>query len=152
MGQREQDDPDEDRHQDDGPAEVAGDLLEGPQEDEQQLADAGMTLVKFWLHISEEEQLQRFEARNLTPHKKWKLTDEDWRNREKWDLYEAAVQDMVERTSTTNAPWTLVEGNSKKYARLKVLRTVANALEREVGRSKPRSKKKIKKKNKKKSS
>ena len=91
---------------------------------ERTLADEGMILVKFWLHISDEEQLKRFEARRDDPLKSWKLTDEDWRNREKRSAYEAAVEDMLERTDTAAAPWHLVEGESKRYARVKVVETV----------------------------
>ncbi|GGF61331.1 polyphosphate--AMP phosphotransferase [Terasakiella brassicae] len=96
---------------------------------EDQIVDHGTVLLKFWIHIDPDEQLARFKAREVTPWKQWKLTDEDWRNREKWPQYEEAVNDLVEKTSTSNAPWTLVEGNDKKHARLKVLRTVCNALE-----------------------
>ena len=85
--------------------------------------------MKFWLHIDKDEQERRFLARQATPWKAWKLTDEDWRNREKWDDYEAAVNDMVERTSTAAAPWTLVEANDKRFARLKIIRTVCESLE-----------------------
>ncbi|SCA57352.1 UDP-galactose-lipid carrier transferase [Candidatus Terasakiella magnetica] len=96
---------------------------------EDQIVDHGTVLLKFWIHIDPDEQLARFKAREVTPWKQWKLTDEDWRNREKWALYEEAVNDLVEKTSTSNAPWTLVEGNDKKFARLKVLRSVCDALE-----------------------
>jgi polyphosphate:AMP phosphotransferase len=96
---------------------------------EEQIVEAGHVLCKFWLHITAEEQLARFSQRGEIEYKKWKLTDEDWRNREKWDLYEAAVNDMVEKTSTSIAPWTLVEANSKAWARVKALRTVCDALE-----------------------
>lgn len=96
---------------------------------EQQLTGHGIVLCKFWLHITAQEQLARFTARGEIDYKKWKLTEEDWRNREKWPLYEQAVNDMVERTSTRGAPWTLVEANSKPYARVKVMQTVADALE-----------------------
>lgn len=82
---------------------------------ELQLAQAGFVIAKFWLQISQEEQLARFEARAETPHKAWKLTDEDWRNREKWPLYATAVHDMVERTSTRHAPWHLIEGEDKRW-------------------------------------
>jgi len=110
---------------------------------ERQFTEFGIVLVKFWLHITPEEQLKRFKQREVVPYKRWKLTDEDWRNREKWDLYERAVQEMVERTSTFEAPWTLVEGNCKRFARLKVLRTVAEALEGALGsEKKPQPKKK----------
>ncbi|MFD2232701.1 polyphosphate:AMP phosphotransferase [Phaeospirillum tilakii] len=103
---------------------------------EQQLTGHGIVLCKFWLHITAEEQLARFTARGEIDYKKWKLTEEDWRNREKWGLYEQAVNDMVERTSTHNAPWTLVEANSKPHARVKVMRTVADALEAALGAKK----------------
>ena len=96
---------------------------------EEQLAEHGIVLAKFWLHITPEEQLARFKLRETIDYKKWKLTEEDWRNREKWPAYEAAINDMVERTSTRLAPWTLVEANNKNYARVKVLRTVCDALE-----------------------
>jgi polyphosphate:AMP phosphotransferase len=111
---------------------------------ESQLTDFGIVLVKFWLHITPEEQLQRFKQREIIPFKKWKLTEEDWRNREKWGLYERAVQELVERTSTFEAPWTLVEGNCKRFARLKVLRTVAEALEGALGPEPKNNKKKTK--------
>jgi polyphosphate kinase 2 (PPK2 family) len=91
-----------------------------------------MILAKFWIHISQEEQLRRFEARRDTPYKAWKLTDDDWRNREKWDRYEEAVEDMLLRTSTLTAPWTIVEGNDKWFARVKSLRTLVELLSREL--------------------
>jgi polyphosphate:AMP phosphotransferase len=97
---------------------------------EEQLVEHGIVLVKYWLHITSEEQLARFRAREETPHKRWKLTDEDWRNREKWVDYERAVNDMVQHTSTLNAPWTLVEGNDKRFARVKVIRTLCEQLEK----------------------
>jgi polyphosphate:AMP phosphotransferase len=97
---------------------------------ERQLVDFGTVLVKFWLHIDPEEQLRRFQAREQTPHKKWKITADDWRNREKWQQYRVAVVDMLQRTSTTHAPWTVLEANDKRYARIKALRTVADALQR----------------------
>ena len=97
---------------------------------ERQLVERGIVLVKYWLHITAEEQLRRFTARQAKSYKRWKLTDEDWRNRERWDLYERAVNDMVERTSTGDAPWTLVEANDKNLARIKVLKTVCDRLER----------------------
>ena len=86
-------------------------------------------VVKFWLAISKQEQLARFHAREKTPFKRFKITDEDWRNRKKWDAYERAVCDMVDRTSTTPAPWHLVEANDKKWARVKVLQIVGDAIE-----------------------
>lgn len=100
---------------------------------EEQLVDSGMVLCKFWLHITNEEQLARFEERKTIPWKSWKLTDEDWRNRDRWDAYEQAVNDMIERTSTRKTPWTLVEANSKKYARVKVIETYCAALEQRLG-------------------
>jgi len=103
---------------------------------EEQIVEAGHVLCKFWLHITSEEQLARFNSRGEIEYKKWKLTDEDWRNREKWPVYEAAVNDMVEKTSTGVAPWTLVEANSKNYARVKVLTTVCDALEAALRRKK----------------
>jgi polyphosphate kinase 2 (PPK2 family) len=99
---------------------------------ERKLVDFGTILIKFWIHISQEEQLARFEARKDTAYKSWKLTDEDWRNREKWDLYLEAVEDMLLKTSTITAPWTIVEGDSKYYARVKTLKTVVEALEHEL--------------------
>ncbi len=95
---------------------------------EEQLALAGGVLIKFWLHIDQEEQLQRFQERQDNSYKQWKITPEDWRNREKWQAYRQAVDEMLFRTSTVKAAWTLVEANSKNYARLKVLETVVAAL------------------------
>jgi polyphosphate kinase 2 (PPK2 family) len=95
---------------------------------ERQLVGRGIVLAKFWLHITKDEQLRRFKLRQETPFKRWKITDEDWRNREKWDQYETAVHDMVERTSTQSAPWTLVEGNDKRFARIRVLQTVCERM------------------------
>ncbi len=99
---------------------------------ERQLADFGMIVAKFWIHISSDEQLRRFQERERTAYKQWKLTDEDWRNREKWDVYEEAVNDMLLRTSTATAPWTIVEGNDKWYARVKALRTLVELLSKEL--------------------
>ena len=95
---------------------------------EAELVEYGAVVCKFWMHISKEEQLARFEARQGTPGKEWKITEEDWRNREKWDAYRDAITDMIEKTSTVHAPWTIVEGNDKKDARLKVLKTVIDRL------------------------
>ncbi|GAB4528203.1 MAG: hypothetical protein Fur0018_14190 [Anaerolineales bacterium] len=95
---------------------------------ERQLTSYGTALFKFWLHISNDEQLRRFEARAADPIKRWKLTDEDWRNREKWDQYYQAVEEMLLKTSTYTAPWTIVEGNDKRYARVKILRTLVEGL------------------------
>lgn len=96
---------------------------------EGQLVSFGTVLIKFWLHISKEEQLRRFQERETVEHKKYKITPEDWRNREKWDLYKAAITDMLQRTSTTYAPWTIVEANSKYYGRIKALSTVLSAMQ-----------------------
>ena len=99
---------------------------------ESHMANFGAVVIKFWLHIDKEEQKKRFTARQENPAKQWKITDEDWRNREKWDQYETAVNEMLVRTSTTYAPWVVVEGNDKYYARVKVLRTVVDALEKRI--------------------
>jgi len=99
---------------------------------ERQLVDYGTILLKFWVHIGKDEQLRRFEEREHIQYKSWKLTDEDWRNREKWDAYEAAVSEMLLKTSTLTAPWTIVEGNDKFWARVKVLRTLVETLSREL--------------------
>jgi polyphosphate kinase 2 (PPK2 family) len=95
---------------------------------ERQLADANVLLAKFWFHISKEEQRRRFEARRDTPHKRWKLTEEDYRNREKWDLYREAVEEMLVKTSTLTAPWTVIEGEDKLWARVKTLRCLSELL------------------------
>jgi polyphosphate:AMP phosphotransferase len=100
---------------------------------ESQIVRRGILLLKFWLHISNEEQLKRFEARAESPYKHWKLTDEDWRNRDLWDDYEMAAHDMVQFTGTGEAPWVLVESNDKPYARLKVLNSLIEGLERLLG-------------------
>jgi polyphosphate kinase 2 (PPK2 family) len=97
---------------------------------EEQLADHGIVLVKYWIHIAKDEQLRRFEDRKQTEYKQHKITDEDWRNREKWDAYEAAINDMVVRTSTRHAPWTLVAGNDKRFARVQILETLCDRLEK----------------------
>jgi len=96
---------------------------------ERALVAEGMILVKYWLHVSDEEQLERFEQRRKDPLKRWKLTEEDWRNRAKRHLYEQAVEDMLARTDHEFAPWILVEGDSKRYARVKVIETAIEQLE-----------------------
>jgi len=96
---------------------------------ERTLTEEGMVLVKFWLHVSAREQLKRFEARANDTLKSWKLTDEDWRNRGKRRAYVRAIEDMVAETDRENAPWTLVEADSKRYARVKVIETVIAAAE-----------------------
>ena len=97
---------------------------------ERQLTDWGAVVLKFWIHIDQDTQLQRFNDRQNTPEKAWKLTEEDWRNREKWPQYEEAVDEMLQKTSTRNAPWFIIESNDKKYARIKALKIVINALEK----------------------
>ncbi|MBV8465066.1 MAG: polyphosphate:AMP phosphotransferase, partial [Burkholderiales bacterium] len=96
---------------------------------EHQLTAAGLVVIKFWLAIDADEQLKRFKAREETGFKRFKITPEDWRNRDKWDAYREAVHDMVERTSTRDAPWVLVEANNKYYARIKVLKALCEAIE-----------------------
>lgn len=96
---------------------------------EQAMTDEGTILVKFWLHLSDEEQLKRFEARADDPLKQWKLTEEDWRNREKRGLYEEAVEDMFEKTSTEDAPWTIIPAENKRYARVAVIEALNEAME-----------------------
>jgi polyphosphate kinase 2 (PPK2 family) len=97
---------------------------------ETSLAAEGMILVKFWMQLSAEEQLRRFRARETDPLKRWKLTDEDWRNREKWDSYTAAVEEMLDRTSTPAAPWVVVEAEDKRWARVRVVEAVVEHIER----------------------
>lgn len=99
---------------------------------EEQWAEHGLVVVKFWLQIDKDEQYRRFKAREVDPDKQWKITDEDWRNREKWDSYHDAVNEMLFRTDTKNAPWIVVEANNKYYARLKVLKTVIDLLEEKL--------------------
>ena len=96
---------------------------------EESLTRSGIVVVKLWMAIGKQEQLVRFRAREKTPFKRFKITKEDWRNRDKWDDYERAVCDMVDRTSTDPAPWHLVEANDKKWARVKVLETICDAIE-----------------------
>lgn len=99
---------------------------------EAHLASSGAIVLKFWMHIDKDEQARRFKERQETPEKQWKITDEDWRNREKWEEYEKAVDEMLVRTSTEYAPWIIVEANSKYYARIKVLETIVEALEKRL--------------------
>ncbi|MCD8230604.1 MAG: phosphate--AMP phosphotransferase [Clostridiales bacterium] len=101
---------------------------------EKQFVDHGAIVLKFWLQIDKDEQERRFKERMEIPEKQWKITDEDWRNREKWDEYEKAVDEMLVRTSTMAAPWIIVEGNNKYYARIKVLQTVVDAMEERLSR------------------
>ena len=99
---------------------------------ERQLTDWGAVVLKFWIHIDQDTQLARFTDRQNTPEKQWKLTDEDWRNREKWPQYEEAIDEMLQKTSTENAPWFIIESNDKKYARIKTLKIVIEALEKAI--------------------
>jgi len=109
---------------------------------EQELARHDITVVKFWLAIGKDEQHRRFKAREEVAYKRFKITEEDWRNRKKWDAYERAVCDMVDRTSTGAAPWTLVEANNKYYARIKVMKTLCGAIEDALKREKKNNKNK----------
>lgn len=97
---------------------------------EQELHNWGAVILKFWVQIDKDTQLDRFTDRQNTPSKQWKITDEDWRNREKWDDYETAVDEMLQKTSTTYAPWHILESVDKKYARIKALKIVIDALEK----------------------
>jgi len=99
---------------------------------EEELAAYGIIVVKFWLAIDKKEQLRRFKEREKVGYKRYKITEEDWRNRRKWNVYADAVHDMVERTSTKYAPWTLIEANDKFFARVKVLKTINDRLEAEL--------------------
>ncbi|MCG7845262.1 MAG: hypothetical protein MIO90_07525, partial [Methanomassiliicoccales archaeon] len=103
---------------------------------EEMLVENGMVLVKIWMEIDQETQLQRFKERETDPHKQWKITDEDWRNRDKWDFYGRAVDEMLFRTSTNHAPWSIVESNDKYYSRLKTLHTIVQAIEAKLSKGK----------------
>ena len=96
---------------------------------ERGLAEWGAIILKFWLHIDKDEQLARFTDRQNTPEKQYKITDEDWRNRDKWDDYEKAVDEMLLRTNTAYAPWIVVESNDKRYARIRTLKAIIAAIE-----------------------
>ena len=97
---------------------------------ERQLTDWGAVVLKFWIHIDQETQLERFTSRQNTPEKQWKITEEDWRNRDKWPQYETVVNEMLQKTSTENAPWFIIESNDKKYARIRTLTIIVDALEK----------------------
>ena len=99
---------------------------------ERHLTDWGAVVLTFWIHIDQDTQLARFNDRQNTPEKQWKLTEEDWRNREKWPLYEEAVNEMLQKISTENAPWFIIESNDKKFARIKTLKIVIDALEKAI--------------------
>ena len=96
---------------------------------ERDLTDSGAIVIKFWVQIDKDTQLARFTDRQNTPEKQWKITDEDWRNREKWDLYEVAINEMLQKTNTEFAPWTILESNDKRYARIKALKVIIDAIE-----------------------
>ena len=97
---------------------------------EKELSDWGAVIIKFWVQIDKDVQLERFTDRQNTPEKQWKITEEDWRNRDKWDLYETAVNEMMKKTSTAYAPWHVLESNDKKYARIKALKIVIEEIEK----------------------
>ncbi|MCR5214396.1 MAG: polyphosphate:AMP phosphotransferase [Eubacterium sp.] len=103
---------------------------------EKELADWNAIVIKFWVQIDKDTQLARFTDRQNTPEKQWKITDEDWRNREKWDLYEAAVDEMLKKTNTKYAPWYVLESNDKKYARIKALKIVIKSIEKKLAETK----------------
>ena len=96
---------------------------------EEEISEAGVVIVKFWLAITPDEQLRRFQQRSETPHKTFKITEEDWRNREKWPLYEQAIGDMIDRTSTQIAPWHVIASDDKLWSRLQVLEVLCERLE-----------------------
>ena len=96
---------------------------------EDQLIEDGIVLVKFWLQLSPAAPHARFKSREVTPYKRWKLQDEDWRNREKWDDYIVAAHEMIQQTSVKKSPWVVVENESQLYGRIKVLNAVCDALE-----------------------
>ena len=97
---------------------------------ERSLSSWGAIIIKFWLHIDSDEQLRRFTERQNTPEKQYKITDEDWRNREKWDKYEISVNEMLKYTNTEIAPWVIIESNDKRYARIKALKQVIAQIEK----------------------
>lgn len=99
---------------------------------EKELYDWGAIIIKFWVQIDKDTQLERFTLRQNTPEKQWKITDEDWRNREKWDLYEDAIDEMLQKTNTSYANWHILESNDKKYARIKALKTVIKEIEKRL--------------------
>lgn len=96
------------------------------------LADSGAIIIKFWLHIDRETQLERFESRMNDPEKRWKITEDDWRNRNRWEDYKTSADDMLQKTSTISAPWIVIESRDKRYSRIKVLKTVAETIEKEL--------------------
>jgi len=110
-----------------------GNVLTGEiNEFENIIVGTGATILKFWLQIDKDAQLERFKNRQNNPEKIWKITDEDWRNRSKWKEYKIAVDEMLQETSTISAQWTVVESNDKRYSRIKILKTVTETLEKEL--------------------
>jgi polyphosphate kinase 2 (PPK2 family) len=101
-------------------------------ETEEHLVNSGAAVLKFWIDIDKEAQLNRFRDRENLEHKQWKITEEDWRNRKKWDAYAEAVNEMLHRTSTDYAPWTIVESNDKRYARIKTLEIFCSEIEKRL--------------------
>ena len=99
---------------------------------EKDLSDWGAVVIKFWIQIDKDTQLARFTERQNTPEKQWKITDEDWRNREKWEDYEVAIDEMIAKTSTENAPWFIIQSNNKYYARIQAIRTVIDEIEKKL--------------------
>lgn len=99
---------------------------------EQELSEWGAIVIKFWVHIDKDTQLARFTERENTPEKRWKITEEDWRNREKWDAYEEAVDEMIARTSTENAPWYIIQSNNKYYARIQAIEILISEIEKRL--------------------
>ena len=99
---------------------------------EKDLSDWGAVVIKFWVHIDSDTQLARFQERERIPEKNWKITQEDWRNREKWTEYETAVNEMIEKTSTENAPWYIIQSNNKYYARLSAIQIVIAEIEKRL--------------------
>ena len=118
------------------PADRVEQAYQEINEFEKLLIQWGAVVIKFWINIDKDEQLKRFTLRQNTPEKQWKITDEDWRNREKWDVYEKYIDTMIERTSTKAAPWTIIEGNDKKYARIKALKTIIEKIEQKLDKDK----------------
>ncbi len=108
---------------------------------EQELSDWGAVVIKFWVHIDKETQLARFTEREHTPGKQWKITEEDWRNRKKWDAYEQAVNEMIARTSTEYAPWFIIQSNNKYYARIQAIEHVIREIEKRIREAKKQTSK-----------
>lgn len=103
---------------------------------EMYLSNCGAVIIKFWIQIDKETQLKRFQDREKTPEKRWKITEEDWRNRDKWDSYEIAVNEMISKTSTEYAPWYIIQSNDKLFARIQALNCVIEAIEKKLGKRK----------------